>query len=286
MKKFIMLLVILIIILSSCTTEEFYRFQGWELYKDKNISVFYHKPNYSKAFSPDISFVKGVAEEQLKALSKANSILKKEIKYPILIYLYNMDEQIVSRYQHGGKADLQSNTIIYSYDGSTTYTKYGEKYYVGIHEIAHIIFSNELKSYLNSSRLLSEGIAVWFEDGYQKIGIRSKKYNANVTYKRSIEQWMSQYVFILPSISEIIDYQESMKESLFYPMAGIFVKYLYEKYGIDTIKRICKDSSYSLKDSLIKELKMDLNSIDNDFKIYVEKYTNEHKVEYIEFKDK
>lgn len=281
MKKY--LLALILILLSSCTTVEFYRLQGWEVYKVENISVFYHKQNYSKVLSPDISFVKGVAEEQIKAISKANSILKKEIKYPISIYLYNMDEQIVSRNQHGGRADLQSNTVIYSYDGSITYNKYGEKYYVGIHEIAHIIFANEFKYYTNNNRLITEGIAVWFEDGYQKIGIISKKYNAKFTYKKSLDQWMSQYAYILPSIKEVLDNQESMKESLFYPIAGMFVKYLYEKFGIETIKILYKNSNYSLEKTLIKELNMDLNDIDNEFKMYVNKYVDEHNVEYQDF---
>ena len=276
--KYIYLL--LLVLYQSCASYEARISPQWEIFEFGQVKIYYRKENFSKSPSPSLQFIKGVAEEHANGIKKAERLTRTSLESTFEIYIHNMDESKVARFPHGGMAYLEDSMILYSYDGSYTLNQDGSRYYTGVHELGHLIFGKEFgTNRIEYNKIISEGMAVWFDESYQKIGIISYATNVKTTYRKTLDYWIQQSDNWL-SISELIKNQRSLKEAVVYPQSGAIVKFLYANYGLEILKAL-----YTVEDwFLIKEIEnhtgKKIEEIEKDYREFLSNHKDLHKPKY------
>lgn len=146
----------------------------------------------------------------------------------IMIYLYNLDEsskKIGTNY--GGHSIPLYNTFYYSFFRLDS--DYVDKYgiinpFLGAHEMAHVITHKLLG--MPGTKLMSEGYANWLDGGYSKYSIIDilKYYRDNESYK------------VIDPITLLLD--ESLEDSVYYPNVGVFIGFLINTYGVESVNSL------------------------------------------------
>lgn len=94
---------------------------------------------------------------------------------------------------------------------------------VGAHEDVHVIAQERIGS--TDYTLLGEGLAVWADQEW---------------WGEPLEHWVVTYRNhgSLPTLDTLIDEFWSLDSGITYPVAGHFMGFLADDYGVDAVKRI------------------------------------------------
>lgn len=162
-----------------------------------------------------------------------------DLAYPIQTYLYTTR---ASKEQWTGDAgNAFANDLNYE-----VHALYGEGVYaVGAHEDVHVIAWHQIGE--ANSALLGEGLAVWVDGWWNGA---------------PLEDWATEYLDSgeIPSLDVLIDNFWSESTLVTYPLAGHFVGWLVQEWGLDATKRIY--TAADLRGALVDETGMDLVTLE------------------------
>jgi hypothetical protein len=155
-----------------------------------------------------------IANEQENALIDICNILNVPVIKNVKILIHNgtfikNNKEI----KQGGMAYSRYNFIEYNLINR----KNNGKTYYGKHEMVHIVMGNYFGQCNN--RLFSEGFATYLSGTYQGNNIET-------LYKTLIR---NNYIF---SLNVLINENDNIAEEIFYPISGIFIKWLINVFGL------------------------------------------------------
>ncbi len=199
----------------------------WKLTQHGPVKLYTKPAGASDAPSPNQQQINDILENQLFYYQAIQDSIQRSFEDPVLIYLYNKDQaQEAIGTSGGGLSQPRSLTIYYTYiHDITDYTdQYGKKCpYVGAHELVHVITHQTLGH--PGTRLMSEGYAVWLDGSYAR---------------RDIEDHMAefrQHPDFLLTPTQLLQGKVDT-ERIYYPNAGMWVRFAAETYGIETLNQL------------------------------------------------
>jgi len=196
----------------------------WIQTSRENITLFTRPIRYSTSNSPDSTAISQIILEQNRVIDSINIILNVKFDKKVEIFLFNQNEATTKLgTENGGFCDSRKNRIYFAFGTSLDQEKPVEKtFFVGMHEMAHIIAHNEIG--WAKTRLMREGLANAIDGTYGK---------------EAISKWMNGYIKnnLIVSPKELLA-DTDLPDRVFYPQSGYFTKWLIMKYGIEKIKEI------------------------------------------------
>ena len=201
--------------------------ENWQLTENGPIKLYTRPAGASDAPSPNQQQINAILENQLFYYYAIQVGIQRTFEDPVLIYLYNRDQaKEAIGTSGGGLAQPRSLTLYYTFihDIAPYTDQYGiECPYIGAHELVHVITHQTLGH--PGTRLMSEGYAVWLDGSYAR---------------RDIEDHMAefqQHPDYLLSPSQLLN-ETVETESIYYPNAGMWVRFVAETYGIETLNQL------------------------------------------------
>jgi hypothetical protein len=161
------------------------------------------------------------------------------LDFPIRTYLYTTRDQKLE--ETGDSGNAFANDLNYE-----VHALYGEGVYaVGAHEDVHVIAWHRIGA--ANSALLGEGLAVWVD---------------GIWWDQPLDDWAAYYrdAGEIPPLSELIARWSAYDDAMTYPLAGDFVGFLVDGWGMDATKRIY--AAPDLEDALLAETGFDLAGIE------------------------
>ncbi|MFO7889001.1 MAG: peptidase MA family metallohydrolase [bacterium] len=196
------------------TTSHFKLYFEAETYAHKNLSVL--KKGVEKLYSHILS-------------------LLGEKAYNDTIHIFIVDSRKTMKdllgWETNGSAFPKQNVACYVYSKAV-------KAATSHHEITHIISIN---LWGNSQTWIKEGVAVYSDNcwhGYSLHGL--------------CKYLMKKHTLV--PLKSLMTKFNSYNDLITYPQAGSFVKFLYENYGLETVKRIWKKGGHSIPAIIGKDL--------------------------------
>jgi len=198
----------------------------WIVTSGGNIILYSRPHNYSKSNSPDSITIRQILNEQNHAIEYINRVLLTNYNSKVQIFLYNLDEaKDKIGTNAGGFVSLNKSQIFFPYfENPNKYVSQGTFVYLGIHEMVHIITKKKVG--FPKSRLFGEGFANAIDGTYGRASIYDlmKEHVKNGNIIKPLD------LLEKPNIPDII----------FYPQSGVFIKWLFDNYGIANAKRLYK----------------------------------------------
>ncbi|MDZ7722886.1 MAG: hypothetical protein U5R06_08775 [candidate division KSB1 bacterium] len=228
--KSVQIMIPCILLLFSCT--EFIAEpdldDNWQLAENGPIRLYTKPAGAGDAPSPNQQQINTILENQLFYYQAIQDSIQRSFKDPVLIYLYNKDQaQEAIGTSGGGLAQPRHLTIYYTFlhDNAAYTDQYGiECPYVGAHELVHVITHQALGH--PGTRLMSEGYAVWLDGSYGRRDIEDH-----------ISAFHEQHPDFLLTPTQLL--QETVDaERIYYPNAGMWVRFATETYGIDKLNQL------------------------------------------------
>jgi hypothetical protein len=220
----------LVIIFSSCTEliVNLDADKKWQLKTNGPIKLYHKKPGVSESPSPTENQLRSILKNQKHYYHAIQDSIKTSFNEPVLIYLYNKDQAEESIGTSGGGLSQPGYMTIYYtfiHDISPYTDQYGiENPYVGAHEMVHIITHNALGH--PGTKMMSEGYAVWLDGSYGRKDINQ--------YIRKFKAKYPEYIMTPTQLlNETFD-----DEMIYYPNAGVFIRFLVRKYGVEKTNRL------------------------------------------------
>lgn len=217
---------LLIAMMTSCTDfiADLDNDDQWLVKSSDHIILHYRQAGFSSVPSPSDNEVQEIINNQEFYFRAIQDSLQLEFSDNILIYLYNKDEAEEAIGTAGGGHSIPA-FLSYYYTFIYDIPSYTDQYgivdpYLGAHEMVHVISHHRLG--VPGTKVMSEGYAVWLDGGYARHDI-----NEIVTHYRDHESDK-----VLTPDQLLFESVES--ESVYYPNAGVFLRYLVHNYGIET----------------------------------------------------
>ncbi|MFW5916079.1 MAG: hypothetical protein ACOCTM_01260, partial [Bacteroidota bacterium] len=217
-------------VLSSCT--DFFADvniqKEWKEMESEKIVVHYRPEGFSTAPSPDEEVINTILENQNFYYQVIQDSIQRSFSEKVMIYIYNKDEgKSLIGTNGGGHAISKLNSFYYTYlhDKGALTDQYNIKSPpLGAHELVHVITHRTLG--YPPTKMMSEGYAVWLDGDYGGYAVNEiiRKYRNDEPEKIMTPDDL---------LKETID-----KESIYYPNAGVFVRYLVLTYGIENINEL------------------------------------------------
>ena len=230
----------LALFLSSCTDfiAEVDADKDWQLKENGLVKLYYKKQGVSEAPSPAAHQVQKILDNQKYYYLAIQDSIQKNFSEPVLIYLYNKDqaEEAIGT-SGGGLSQSRYMTIYYTFihDIDAYTDHFGiENPFVGAHEMVHIITHNLLGN--PGTRMMSEGYAVWLDGSYGRKDINY--------YIRKFKAEYPEYVMTPTQL--LNEYFED--EMIYYPNAGVLIRYWVRQYGVEKINRLFSISRENFKE--------------------------------------
>jgi len=213
--------------------------KDWKLSENGPVKLYHKKPEDSQAPSPTEEQAEKILENQQHYYRVIQDSINKTFSEPVLIYLYNKDQaKEAIGTSGGGLSQPGYMTIYYTFihDISPYTDQYGIKNpFLGAHEMVHIITHNALGH--PGTRMMSEGYAVWLDGSYARNDINA--------YIRKYKMEHPEYVMSPTQLlNESID-----DEMIYYPNAGILIRYWVRNYGVEKINRLFSVSKNDFKNT-------------------------------------
>mgnify|MGYP006281304751 CR=1 FL=1 len=228
--KHIIGILIIALMLASCTDfiADVDRDDDWQLMVSEKVKLYYRESGKTDAPSPTRMEARAVLTNQNFYYQVIQDSINRNYQDQVLIYLYNKDEaKEVIGTSGGGHSLPRFLSIYYTFIWNIpAYTDhYGiEDPFLGAHEMVHVI-SHQLLG-LPGTKMMSEGYAVWIDGSYARHDIAE----IMVHYRDEKPESLMTPTQLL---NESID-----KESVYYPNAGMFTKYLVNNFGIERVNSL------------------------------------------------
>jgi len=237
---FLALLTGSIFIFSRCTDfiARVDRQDQWKTLDSGKICLYYRAEGFSSSPSPGAAVAQQIVQNQNLYYQAILDTLEEDFSDKVLIYLYNEDEaEELTGTNTGGHAIPKYNAYYYTYlfDRRPFTDQYEvDNPVIGAHELVHVI-THRVLGY-PGTKLMSEGYAVWLDGMYAGYSIDDiiRKYRDEEKEKLMVPDEL---------LNERVD-----KESVYYPNAGMLVRFLAHYYGVVNINRIFSSSRADLKE--------------------------------------
>jgi len=210
----------------------------WEKEKFGRIVLHYRPEGFSSSPSPSFEEAQRIVQNQNVYFRAIQDSLQRTFDEQVLIYLYNQDEaEEMIGTDAGGHAIPKFNCFYYSY--RVNRKQLTDQYQVkdpviGAHELAHVI-THRLLGY-PGTKMMSEGYAVWLDGIYGGYRIN--------TLIRSYRDDQPRKILTPDQLLT----KSTSKEAVYYPNAGIFIRFLVHTYGVTNINMLFSRSADHLKD--------------------------------------
>ena len=202
---------------------------NWIVKDSADVILHYRPENYSNSASPTSSQAGYILKAQNIYYQAIQDSIGRDYQDKVLIYLYNFDEALEKIGTNGGGHALPKfNSYYYTFiDSNRSITDHFGVVdpYVGAHELVHVITHRTLG--YPRTKLMSEGYAVWLDGTFARLFIEDI-----ISYYR--DEQPDKILTPDNMLSNPNDYQSSV----YYPNAGMFIKFLVRKYGIETVNSI------------------------------------------------
>ena len=189
--------------------------------------VFHYLPD--SEFAADVDWMPAWQEERYDDILEALDV--DALEDPIQTYLYpdNATKGEVTGDDGNGHANVQNLEV---------HEVYGDGVYaVGAHEDTHVVAYHRIGQ--ANSTLMGEGLAVMVDRTW---------------WGEDLDHWASTYADAgeIPPLRELVDDFWSYDEGTTYPLAGHFVAFLVDGWGIDALKRlyVAEDLDVAFEDEL------------------------------------
>jgi hypothetical protein len=214
----------------------------WELKENGPVKLYYKKTGASGIPSPSTEQVRAILDNQKYYYRVIQDSIQKTFDESVLIYLYNKDQaKEAIGTSGGGLSQSRFMTIYYTFihDVKPYTDHYGiENPFVGAHEMAHIITHNVLGN--PGTKMISEGYAVWLDGSYGR---------KNINYY--IRKFKTEYPEYVMTPTQLLN--ESIEdEMIYYPNAGVLIRYWVNQFGIEKINRLFSASRENFKEKFEK----------------------------------
>mgnify|MGYP006278483545 CR=1 FL=1 len=212
-----------------------------------------------RAPSPTIEQAQKILNNQIRYYKAIQDSIRHAFSNPVLIYLYNKDQaKEAIGTSTGGLSQSRYLSIYYTFihDIAPYTDKYGvENSYIGAHEMVHIITHNVLGH--PGTKVMSEGYAVWLDGSYAR--------NDIAYYIRKYKEAYPEYL-LTPTqlLNEAVD-----DEMVYYPNAGIFVRYLVRNFGVSKVNQLFTVSNDAFKQAFENLTDKPWESMAEDYMNYV-----------------
>jgi len=221
---------LLVAMMTSCTDfiADLDNDDQWLVKSSDHIILHYRQTGFSSVPSPSDNEVQEIINNQEFYFRAIQDSLQLEFSDNILIYLYNKDEAEEAIGTAGGGHSIPA-FLSYYYTFIYDIPFYTDQYgivdpYLGAHEMVHVISHHRLG--VPGTKVMSEGYAVWLDGGYARHDI-----NKIVIHYRDQEPEK------LLTPDQLL-YESVESESVYYPNAGVFLRYLVRNYGIETCNEL------------------------------------------------
>ena len=247
--------------LSSCT--DFFADvnlqKEWKEMESGKIIVHYRPEGFSSALSPDEETVRSILDNQNLYYRAIQDSIGRSFNDRALIYLYNKDEgEKLIGTDGGGHAIPKLNSFYYTYLPNRR--EITDQYNVinppiGAHELAHVITHRTLG--YPPTKMMSEGYAVWLDGNYAGYNIDDiiRKYRRDEPDKIMTPDEL---------LTETID-----RESVYYPNAGLLIRYLVQNHGIEKVNRLFISKENDLKEDFQRITGESWKTMSRRFKRYI-----------------
>jgi len=212
--------------------------KDWKTEEYGNILLHYRPEGFSSSPSPSAQEAKRIVQNQNVYYRGIQDSIRRSFHDKVLVYLYNQDEaDALIGTDGGGHAIPKFNCYYYTYIANRK--KLVDQYQVedpviGAHELAHVI-THRLLGY-PGTKMMSEGYAVWLDGIYGGYRI------ADI-----VRSYRHQQPEKILTPNQLLT-ETNRKESVYYPNAGVFLRFLVNAYGVESINMLFSRPSENLKD--------------------------------------
>jgi hypothetical protein len=201
----------------------------WRVIGSGKIMLYYRGEDFSREASPTAEQANYIVDAQNIYYQAIQDSIGKEYHDNVMVYLFNRDEALDKiGTDGGGHAIPKLSTYYFAFiDSNRSITDHFGVVdpYIGAHELVHVITHRTLG--YPKTKLLSEGYAVWLDGTFARFSIEEV-----IRYYRDEDPEK----ILTPDV--MIYHDKDYVSSVFYPNAGIFVKFLVKRFGINAINAI------------------------------------------------
>jgi hypothetical protein len=207
----------------------------WIKTEGKRIVLYSRPLHYSDAASPDTATTMKIIREQESVIDYINNRLNTDFNDKVSIYLFNLDEAKQKMGTNsGGFASLSKfkNAIYFTYREQPILNPvFNIWYYVGIHEMVHVITKARFGQLTTS----------FFGEGYSNA--LDGCYGARIINDQLVFRRNDSTVVAIQKSGKLLTptellYNKELPERAFYPQIGCLVHWLFESYGVEKINRL------------------------------------------------
>jgi hypothetical protein len=247
-----LMLFFLAILILGCDKDEF--LDGpWTVTSLKNVELYTRPKNHSNfSRSPDSVDIKAILEEQNLCIDTINARLGVNSTSKFKIFLFNKDEaeELIGT-NNGGYVNGNGGEIYYTFGGRPSYDPVLKRnVYLGLHEMVHAI-SHDVFGGFPCNRMINEGYATAVDRTYGRVSI-SDHMRKNVANNK------------LLTPNALLDGDEIL-EGEYYPQAGIFINWLFEKFGVAQINKIYKTDKKDFKKRFKEATNAEYDSLEKEY---------------------
>lgn len=235
--------------------------ENWEVLETEKIVLHYRPTGFSSTTSPTAGQADTIAANQMFYYEMIQDSAGVNFSDKVLIYLFNEDEAGFHIGTNGGGHSIPKlNTFYFSFiKHDRDYTnRYGiENPKMGAHELVHVITHRKLG--YPGTKLMSEGYANWLDGSYSYYHIDDilKSYQENSPGKILTPQQLLN--------------ETELPESVYYPNAGVFMRFLVSRYGTENINRLFTVQKKSFKSAFEKVCNESWEVMSNAYEKFIQK---------------
>lgn len=261
--------VVLMLMLASVSCTDFIasveKHTDWDVFEHGRVTLYVRPAGYTQTASPDDAAIDRILENQNFYYSNINEFLGLNYSERVHIYLFNLDEAYFSiGTQNGGHAVSDRSTIYYSYIRPSFQDNFGRTAFIGAHEMVHVITHNALGKPF--TKMMSEGYAVAIDGAYGR-----REAAAGVVVGRSVMEWMVQHYQAgnVMSPEELLAMRDEA-DAIYYPNAGFFVRYLWDRFGVETINKLFNEGEENFRVRFLQETGVSWTQVSQEYTVYYE----------------
>lgn len=236
----------------------------WNVHDSDNIELYVRPAEFNNDQSPDTSDIKLILRNQNNFIDTINTRLNIHCDSKFKIYLFNYDEakELIGT-NTGGYAIPSKGELYYTFFEAPIYYPDMDIYsYLGFHELVHLVTIGEFGSTKN--RMITEGYAVAVDNSY------GARYGDNGEIIRMMNrEWMEFYLAenLIFTPNELLN-GDDLPEQQYYPQVGVFINWLFDKFGVDQINKIFNTDKEDFKQRFEDELGTKYDDLENEYLDY------------------
>ena len=264
LKRLTNIFLITIILTYGCTDfiMQIEKDEFWLSRNSGQVTVHYREKDFTSEPSPDSIVINKILYQQNVYIKRISDSIGMTFNDNVLIYLYNADESYEKIGTKGGGHAIP-NFLSFYYTYRIYFKSYTDQYGMGnppfgAHEMVHVITHHLLGT--AGTKLMSEGYAVWLDGAYGRTSLRD-------IIKWHLKQSEDSKILAPSQMLRKTDYPEE----IFYPSAGMFVRFLVSRYGIDLANYLFNIRSEHFIREFEKATSVSFTSMEEDFRNFLKK---------------